>query len=162
MQRQNLKICNKCDQVLEVADFYTDPTHKDGRQSRCKECVKIDRRAYYKANREKVIAFNKMYYEGHKDQWLATARKLRERVLDEYGRMCACCGETTPQFLTVDHVNDDGAEHRKTLGGYGRAIYRWLEKEGFPKDGRFQLLCHNCNQAKGLYGECPHGTMPCR
>ena len=30
-----------------------------------------------------------------------------------------------------------------------------LKKLGYPKDG-YQLLCHNCNCAKGWYGACPH------
>ena len=34
-------------------------------------------------------------------------------------------------------------------------MYRWLKKHGFPKEG-FQLLCYNCNCAKGFFGKCPH------
>ena len=39
-------------------------------------------------------------------------RPFLRRVLDHYGRACSCCGETEPAFLTIDHVNNDGAEHR--------------------------------------------------
>jgi radical SAM protein with 4Fe4S-binding SPASM domain len=60
-------------------------------------------------------------------------------------------------------VNNDGEAHRRELKGYGRSINRWLKLQGFPHDGRFQLLCHNCNIAKGCYGGCPHqGTVPGR
>jgi hypothetical protein len=31
------------------------------------------------------------------------------------------------------------------------------EYNEFP-DG-FQVLCHNCNLAKGYYGECPHNSL---
>ena len=31
---------------------------------------------------------------------------------------------------------------------------QWIKKNNFPKG--FQILCHNCNVAKGIYGECPH------
>ena len=34
------------------------------------------------------------------------------------------------------------------------AIYRWLIKHKFPPG--IQVLCHNCNLAKGYYGACPH------
>ena len=30
----------------------------------------------------------------------------------------------------------------------------WMIKNNFPKG--FQVLCHNCNLAKGFYGKCPH------
>lgn len=78
--------------------------------------------------------------------------KLRQEVLDAYGNKCKCCGETQQEFLAIDHVNNDGAEHRREIR---RPIYRWLRQNGFPQD-RFQILCHNCNMAKAMYGMCPH------
>lgn len=86
--------------------------------------------------------------------------QIRVEVLAAYGGQCACCGETTPEFLTIDHIYSDGNNHRKE-GRYTRegvaapSLYRWLRKEGFPKD-RVQILCWNCNCAKGKYGICPH------
>jgi hypothetical protein len=83
---------------------------------------------------------------------------------------CACCGETIPDFLTIDHVNEDGAAHRKKVAkdgkrrkstgwkppgnGVGVSIYRWLKKNGYPPG--FQVLCMSCNFAKGHFGSCPH------
>jgi RecB family exonuclease len=81
------------------------------------------------------------------------SKQIRQRVLDHYGRICACCGETREAFLAIDHVDNDGAEHRRKIGGGGNAIYLWLEKNGFPD--RFQTLCQNCNWAKSR-GGCPH------
>ena len=80
-------------------------------------------------------------------------RRLRSEVIAAYGGRCACCGETTPEFLSVDHMNNDGAQHRKHVKS--GQFYPWLKRNGFPKDG-FQLLCMNCNSAKGFFGECPH------
>ena len=81
--------------------------------------------------------------------------KLRSDVLEAYGDECACCGENEPKFLSIDHPNNDGAEHRRRIGvNSGFHFYLWLRREGFPEG--FQVLCHNCNQAKGSYGQCPH------
>jgi hypothetical protein len=77
----------------------------------------------------------------------------KKAVMDHYGGKCVCCGEMAIEFLSIDHVNNDGAEHRKTVLGQGR-IYPWLVQQGFPSG--FQVLCMNCNTAKGFYGECPH------
>jgi hypothetical protein len=79
--------------------------------------------------------------------------KLRQDVLKAYGSRCACCGETEPIFLEVDHIDNDGAEHRRQLGS--KKLYLWLKKNDYPDN--FQLLCCNCNKGKYLNGGiCPH------
>ena len=95
------------------------------------------------------------------EQKEAKYRALRERhrvkrllVLEKYGGKCKCCGETELKFLEIDHVNNDGAAHRNRGSWW---IVDYLKKRGYPKKG-FQLLCSNCNMAKGRYGECPHAV----
>jgi hypothetical protein len=59
------------------------------------------------------------------------------------------------RFLTVDHINNDGAEHRRKIGAGICSLYWWLKKNHFP-DG-FQILCYNCNGARARNnGVCPH------
>ncbi len=80
-------------------------------------------------------------------------KALRLEVIEQYGgQRCVCCGETTLQFLQIDHIAGNGTAHRKKIGQGG--LYRWLKKNGFPSG--FQILCANCNFAKGHYGVCPH------
>lgn len=82
--------------------------------------------------------------------------KVRLEVLEAYGNVCACCGEANPKFLTIDHVDGHGGEHRRSIRATGGStLYFWIRKSGFPKDG-FQILCWNCNAAKQYYGVCPH------
>lgn len=84
--------------------------------------------------------------------------KLRQEVLEHYGKLCVCCKESQIEFLTIDHINDDGAEHRRTEKvGTGGNFYSWLKRNKFP-DG-FQVLCWNCNAAKAIYGRCPHTAV---
>lgn len=82
-------------------------------------------------------------------------RVTKLEIVKEYGGACACCGETHYEFLTIDHINGDGAEHRRQVGGDHRAVYRDIKRRHFPKD-EFRLLCLNCNLAMGMYGYCPH------
>lgn len=77
--------------------------------------------------------------------------KVRAELFAAYGGRCACCGETTPEFLTVDHIGGGGAEHRRSLSV---TVYTDLRRRGYP-DG-FRLLCMNCNFAEGKRGGCPH------
>jgi 5-methylcytosine-specific restriction endonuclease McrA len=69
-----------------------------------------------------------------------------------YGGKCACCGETRVEFLTLDHIHGrEGEPYRIT----GQKAWARLKSRGWPKDN-YQLLCFNCNCAKGIYGQCPH------
>lgn len=84
-------------------------------------------------------------------------KELRKEVIAAYGDRCKCCGETKWEFLTIDHIKGDGAEHRKALKSE-RSFYFDLQKQGYPQDG-FQCLCYNCNCAKGHLGYCPHQAL---
>jgi hypothetical protein len=62
------------------------------------------------------------------------------------------CGESEVEFLGIDHIDGDGAQHRREVRP--SRIYLWLIKHKFPAG--IQILCHNCNLSKGYYGACPH------
>ena len=71
--------------------------------------------------------------------------RLRLETLQAYGGQCACCGETYPSFLCLDHIFNDGAEQRRHHGtGAQRNLFGRLRREGWPQ-GHYQVLCNNCN-----------------
>jgi len=88
----------------------------------------------------------------------AKRQDIKRRCMGGYGGRCACCGESRLDFLTIDHVHNDGAEKRAIGhypgGGSGPGFYRWVVNHDFPDD--LQCLCCNCNWAKKLHGKCPH------
>jgi hypothetical protein len=101
--------------------------------------------------------------EQRRRQWKANYERAKERILDHYGRVCACCGEHRREFLTIDHSNGDGAAHRRAIsrartptgqGNPGTNMTWWLITHGFPEG--FRTLCFNCNCARGFRGYCPH------
>ena len=90
--------------------------------------------------------------------------EVRRKVYGHYGDACACCGETEPMFLSLDHTNNDGAEHRRELGydgngkGASSATLSWLKRNNYPEG--FQVLCMNCNHGKARNGGvCPHNVL---
>lgn len=117
-------------------------------------------RAGYHKNREQAFQYAQENKERRSRDAKARHQALRAEVITAYGSQCACCGESTPVFLSIDHTNGDGAEHRRqlkeqgTFAGAGVGLYRWLRSNGYP-DG-FRLLCHNCNMSRGFYGYCPY------
>lgn len=97
----------------------------------------------------------KRHREKYRARDKARAVALRSEVIAAYGSKCACCEESNPEFLTIDHTNRDGGAHRKATGGNGRGVFRDLKKRGWPKDG-FALKCMNCNWATRWGKPCPH------
>lgn len=79
--------------------------------------------------------------------------KMKIDMLNALGWECTCCGEKNVYFLTLDHVQNDGSEYRDQYNC--QQVLRLARKEGYPKD-RYQVLCMNCNFAKGHYDICPH------
>ena len=115
-------------------DYATNPERRSRNAMSHKEWKRL--------NPEKVKTRAQEYY----------ARK-RGAVFAHYDQACVCCGETEAMFLTVDHPNNDGAQHKKIVGTQG--IYRWLVKKGFPEG--FRIQCYNCNAGRWRNGgECPH------
>lgn len=83
-------------------------------------------------------------------------RRQRTKVLNHYSGgnpKCVCCGEKEIKFLCIDHISGGGNTHRREMKIRG-SIIPWIVKNKFPP--MFQVLCYNCNNAKGFWGECPH------
>jgi len=82
---------------------------------------------------------------------------LKEEVLAAYGGpVCVCCGETCIGFLTLDHVNNDGTQHRRSFNP-GENQYTFLRRNNYPQDVPLQVMCYNCNLGRAKNGGmCPH------
>lgn len=119
----------------------------------CRPCREnaLDRsRRYAKDNPERLVNLRR-----------ARAKRARARIFAHYGIVCACCGEHHDEFLTLDHINNDGATHRRELFGKsagrgGTTFYEKMRSLGFPPG--LQTLCWNCNLAKQIWGSCPHAS----
>lgn len=80
-------------------------------------------------------------------------REKRLRFIEMYGGECECCGETTYEFLALDHIHGGGRKHRMEKSSHQIYTDALTNPQGKKL---YRVLCHNCNQAKGLYGYCPH------
>jgi len=87
-------------------------------------------------------------------------RLRHETILVYGGYRCACCGESEPMFLTLDHVNNDGNRHRRAIGSFSSPkMFAWLRARNYPPG--FQVLCSNCNHGRHRNGgTCPHAARP--
>jgi hypothetical protein len=169
-----MKRCTKCGTEKPLDQFGRRADTRSGLRSYCLACQSLsaklryaagdikasraDRRSYYYANRESFIRDGREARAADPELFRERARRHREKVraavFDHYGWRCACCGAS--DRLTIDHVNGDGASHRRELFGSSRTsgtmFYRWLTEQGFP-DG-YQALCVRCNSSKSNGERC--------
>lgn len=172
-------ICSNCKKEGNESLFR--PSRGNGtitRPRQCLECYQKKRKEvyskYYKKNnaerrarwhndpeyRRKNRASAKRYREHNKEKLAHRQRERRayqrEEIITFYGGKCACCGETRIEFLCIDHISGGGTQERRELG-----MSKYFTKLSHSaKEGKrlrgYRVLCHNCNQALGCYGYCPH------
>lgn len=90
-------------------------------------------------------------------------KRLKLEVLSFYGKdkIPQCCWRGCDiadiDMLTLDHVNNDGAKHRreytKSGRGGGSALYFLITRNNFPEG--YQTLCANHNLKKHIMGLNP-------
>jgi hypothetical protein len=110
-----------------------------------KRQIRLNDKKWRDEHRETLSKRNIIYSKKYRD-------KLKELVLEHYGKVCYCCGESIIEFLSIDHINGGGTKHRKKIK---RHLNVWLVQNNFPEG--FQTLCFNCNWGKHINGGiCPH------
>ena len=163
-----MKKCSFCKAVKMYAEFYPDKRASHGLSSQCKTCINRGNHERYKRRRrndligerrkarEWMASWRKRNPEKHHESNRKYFRELRRQALVAYGGedpSCACCGQFGIEFLAIDHINGGGTKHRDTVG-LGARFFIWLKSQEYPTG--YQVLCHNCNSAKGVRSECPH------
>jgi hypothetical protein len=116
-----VKLCCMCKLEKPIAQFWNTT-----RINRCKDCDK-------RYNRTK-----------HRE----TAKQKIVNAINKLGGKCACCGETTVEFLTFDHMN--GRITQKGFNNYRVAV------SVLRGESDIRVLCMNCNHSYGVRGYCPH------
>lgn len=168
MEREEMTakdLCPKCGENPKLNNFYV-----------CRDCHNKYQAEWSKNNKDKVIKYNSSWRERNRDKTRESKKRFylkhnteskeyqrvariscKNEVFNHYcgGNICcACCGETAIQFLSIDHINGDGAEKRREIKSQGGAMYSWLKGNGYPEG--YQILCFNCNMAKRDKAYCPH------
>jgi len=172
------KTCSKCKKSLPLTPKYftRGGVQTDGYSCYCKQCIKtytkiwrlknpskvkdMDKKAYQKnsnKSKEKSKRWRLLNKERNNELQLISRNRLKEDTFNYYSGnnpVCICCGEQHFKFLTLDHIDahKNGNHTDKPRSGF--KLYRWLRSHNFPSG--FQILCYNCNLAKGHYGVCPH------
>jgi hypothetical protein len=76
---EEAKRCPKCGETKSVGEFYRDSREKDGLQSRCKPCKKVENRDWRRANPERVKATDKRWKKENAEQLERHVKRYRQR-----------------------------------------------------------------------------------
>lgn len=137
----------------------TNPQKKNSLYGSWKNDRKAYMREYSRLNRERIRGLVRAWREKNKDRDNEMNVKERDRLkLDVFTHYavngevkCSMCGFNDLRALTIDHVENNGAAERRRIFGHrmyaGTTFYRWLRKNGYPRNG-YQILCFNCNIIK--------------
>ena len=142
--------CQECRDARSITDAAKFKKWAEDRRAagKCRHCYRdtVDGKALCAVHLERRR-------QGH----IRKHRKVKEQVFAAYGGYrCVCCGVTEKEFLHIDHINGNGNEHRRKIATEGGSrFYWWLWKNNFPPG--FQVLCANCNLARGFHSYCPCG-----
>ena len=75
-----------------------------------------------------------------------TGKPLRDVVHAALGGKCTRCGFSNPAALQIDHVRGNGNAQNRHFG-YTARLRRTLDSV-LSGEGKYQLLCANCNWIK--------------
>lgn len=122
---------------------------------RCRLCAIAHKKLNMEKDTTEVVLkrkeFQRQYYQDNKQRLDAYASawraKRRIELITALGGACVHCGEPDADVLDFDHINDDGAAHRRETKR--RNVVDLLSV--CPEDVvKYQLLCKNCNWRKEL------------
>jgi hypothetical protein len=157
-----MKTCSKCKIEKSLTEFHIF-TKRGYLNSYCKKCAnKITKENREKYKEENGVSYSTEWKRNHREEAHKHDKKRYTRIklalVTAYGGVCTCCGEHRIEFLTLEHINHDGKEHRLRVGGNknrgGHKIYSDVLKQGCPDN--YTILCMNCNFAEKDGNPCPH------
>jgi hypothetical protein len=165
-------MCRGCDRELHWLRYHSDESSR-------KKTLESAKRSYHTLGRNRLRERRKAglcYFcdskaiegttrcEGHRkialrrqpEYYQARYRRMKAAALQAYGNVCQCCGESNWKFLTIDHIDENGGEHRRSIFGKNAGnMLEWFHRNNFPPG--YRTLCYNCNCARSRNGGiCPH------
>lgn len=113
-----VKVCAGCGQTKDMTEYYTDNPPRNRKNHKCKNCIKLRVREYYKTNKDvtRNSNFKKKF---------GISLEIYDKMHKEQNGLCAICQKPSPTTsrLSVDHDHKTGkvrqllcANHNSMLG----------------------------------------------
>lgn len=166
-----MKVCKICGEEKPLDDYHKARDNRDGKDSRCKACVKIGLAKWKKENREHVkqrdkdyrkehkedrTEYNKQWHKdhpGHKLEWERENRKKNpERYRNKTRRRRAKLAECETFYILpkeLTRLYNSPCVTCGTTEGITMDHIVPVAKRGRHSIGNLQPMCGSCNSSKG-------------
>jgi hypothetical protein len=116
---------------------------------------------YYHAHKKEAKAAQLRCKLKNPERWRESTQRrnkrsyarLKRMIFEKLGNMCKRCGIEDVRVLCVDHVYGGGRKERRSV----RTHYQVWKRALLDTEGRYQILCHNCNWIKKSENLNEHG-----
>lgn len=143
-QKNGIKYCPKCKQTKLLKFFYKANNTLDGYKVYCKDCS------------HKEYMMRQEHYCNRASDYIKEAKiKAFEIIANGKNITCLkrkewnCCSIDDIDFLSIDHINGDGANHRRKIkASCSSSTYRWVIKNPEEAKKIMQILCMNAQVKK--------------
>lgn len=128
-----MKLCSKCGDTKELAEFHRNKAKPDGHHSYCKPCA----RSYYTSWADRTEGAKTRHADWKEAKQRENRARLREFMA---GKSCIDCGFSDVRALEFDHVR--GTKHKGVLTMVSLG-YRW--EVILEEIGKCEIRCRNCH-----------------
>jgi len=152
-----MKRCSKCGKNKPLNDFWQARSKSHGRDWRCKECKREYMREYNKRPTSRELRRKQKPRKSERER--IYLKKLRKKAFEVIAngqpikclrqKEWKCCSYSDFDFLTFDHIYNDGAEDRKK-SLVAQKLYGWIIKNPQEARKKLQILCRNAQAKKEL------------
>ena len=127
-------------------------------------------KSYMDISKEIGVPYDTIRYYRREQELRTNGKKyyldLKESLYKILPPVCSVCGETNLDFLTLDHLYNNGAQERRDIKTGNVGILRQLKKLGWPENyikENYQILCwnHNCTKNRRNYLNLLYSEQNC-
>lgn len=119
------KPCSTCDIVKPLNDFAPDNRYRDGRQARCRECVKAYQNRYRQDNRQRYLELKKAEAERSKSTARAWREANRNHIAEQRRAWAASLSEERREAMREYHRKRSTEYREKNQDLCNERICRW-------------------------------------
>lgn len=144
LQHPNQKRCLDCRVYKPLDDFNKRSQNKDGREGRCRDCSKKNRKKWIEANWDKVTAQHHQWYVKNKDKQSDRAKVLYQEQKEERNK------QTRTYRLQYDYGITEEDYKELLRKQEGKCAICGATKANNFRDNLYVDHCHSTGIVRGL------------
>lgn len=161
-----MKICSKCNIEKPLTDFYNKKESKDGKVTKCKICNNLNKKEYYKLNKEDILLRVKKYQSiNNKDikikqqnYYQANKTQLKTKNKEYTKNNASSINEYIKNYREINKIKikEQDKIYRKNNRKKLNIKSRIFKKERLKTDNLFKLRVRISGNIRGSFKRAKH------